>query len=142
MSTQPDGYAGDVTPQQAWEMLQQGARMVDVRTRAEWSYVGAPDLAGLSQPLMQVEWVRFPDGSPNPDFVNQVRAGLEGQDEQTPLVFLCRSGVRSIAAAKAATEAGYPNAYNVLEGFEGGLDEAGHRGTEGWRAAGLPWRQS
>jgi rhodanese-related sulfurtransferase len=88
-----------------------------------------------------VEWVRYPDGAPNTAFVEQLRAGVGAPEPDTTLVFLCRSGVRSIAAARAATAAGFAHCYNVLEGFEGGLDDAGHRGGTGWRADGLPWRQ-
>lgn len=136
-----DGYAGDLTPQQAWELLagDDEALLVDVRTEAEWAYVGVPDTSALGRALVRVQWQRFPDGARNPFFVEQLRAA--GARDDTPLVFLCRSGVRSAAAARAATDAGMARSYNVLEGFEGGLDGAGHRGGEGWRAEGLPWRQ-
>ena len=82
----------------------------------------------------------FPSGQPNPHFLDQLRDAVGAPGEQR-VAFLCRSGVRSVAAAKAATAAGYPACYNILGGFEGGLDEQGHRGVGGWRAAGLPWRQ-
>ncbi|MBO1756154.1 rhodanese-like domain-containing protein [Allobranchiibius sp. CTAmp26] len=139
-----EGYAGDLTPQQAWELLaaHEDAVLVDVRTGAEWAYVGVPDIADLGRETEFVEWVSFPDGASNPHFVDDVReAGLAAGDGR-PVVFLCRSGQRSIGAAKAATAAGLGPAYNVLDGFEGGLDDAGHRGGGGWRAAGLPWKQS
>lgn len=142
--TTPDGYAGDLTPQQAWEVLagDEDAVLVDVRTAAEWAYVGVPDTTALSREVGFVEWVSYPDGTPNPTFVSQLAGlGLDGAKDR-PVVFLCRSGQRSIGAAKAATEAGLGPAYNVLDGFEGGLDDDGHRGGAGWRAAGLPWRQS
>lgn len=135
------GYAGDLTPQQAWELLAQDpeAVLVDVRTHAEWAYVGGPDISSLGRSHLALEWQTYPDGRPNAAFVQQLRDRLgEGQ---RPVVMLCRSGVRSVAAAQAATAAGLGPAFNVLEGFEGGLDPAGHRGHEGWRAAGLPWRQ-
>ncbi|MEO8750665.1 MAG: rhodanese-like domain-containing protein [Allobranchiibius sp.] len=139
-----EGYAGDLTPQQAWALLTEhdDAMLVDVRTRAEWAYVGVPDTAALERPTELVEWVNFPEGAANTGFVNELQqTGLQRGDGR-PLVFLCRSGVRSISAARAATAAGLGPAYNVLDGFEGGLDSDGHRGTTGWRAAGLPWKQS
>lgn len=142
MPTPADGYAGDVTPTEAWEMVRAGARLVNVRTAAEWGYVGVPDLSDLAQQVLTIEWVSFPGGVANPDFIAQLQDGLAGTDPATPVVFLCRSGVRSVGAAKAATAAGFAHSYNILDGFEGGLDEAGHRGATGWRAEGLPWRQS
>ncbi|MGY3552026.1 rhodanese-like domain-containing protein [Williamsia sp. R60] len=135
-------YAGDITPEQAWTILSENpdAVLVDVRTKAEWSYVGIPDLTELGKQTVLIEWVTFPDGQRNPDFVVQLReAGIA--DDQ-PVVFLCRSGQRSIGAAEAATADGVSEAYNVSDGFEGGLDSAGHRGAVGWKALGLPWRQS
>ena len=138
------GYAGDLTAAQAWELLASDERaiLVDVRTEAEWRYVGVPDVAGLGRVAAFVEWVGYPSGAVNPRFLAQLAgAGLAPGDGR-PVAFLCRSGVRSVAAAKAATEAGFGPAYNVLEGFEGNTDAAGHRGGSGWRAAGLPWTQS
>ncbi len=136
-------YAGDLTPNEAWELLTANpdAVLVDVRTRAEWTYVGVPDLSPLGRRVVLDEWVTFPAGTPNTTFVEELRdAGLEPDDGRT-ILFLCRSGQRSIAAAKAATAAGLGPAYNVLEGFEGDVDTQGHRGSAGWRAAGLPWFQ-
>jgi len=137
-------YAGDLTPQQTWDFLAEhpDAALVDVRTDAEWRYVGTPDVSGLGRPTALVEWIRYPDGAPNPDFLGQLAAAGISPGANRPVVFVCRSGVRSVAAAKAATEAGITPSYNVLEGFEGNVDEAGHRGVGGWRSAGLPWRQS
>ncbi len=136
-------YAGDLTPTQAFDLLAERADavLVDVRTRAEWSYVGTPDLSGLGKRVALVEWVTFPDGVPNPSFLDDlVRSGVQ---PGAPVVFLCRSGVRSVAAANAATAAGFGPVFNVLEGFEGQLDGGKHRGTTGgWKAAGLPWAQS
>ncbi|ATQ28986.1 sulfurtransferase [Rhodococcus ruber Chol-4] len=134
-------YAGDMTPQQAWELLRENpdAVLVDVRTDAEWKYVGVPETSSIGRRALFVEWVRYPNGARNEHFVDQLKdAGVTGG----PIVFLCRSGQRSIAAAEAATAAGLAPSYNILEGFEGGLDAERHRGAEGWRAAGLPWRQS
>lgn len=148
MSTPPSTpgrpYAGDLTPQEAWDLLagDAGAVLVDVRTTAEWRFVGVPDVSALDRDTVLVEWVSFPAGSRNPAFVDELaRAGLQPGDGR-PVVFLCRSGRRSIGAATVATAAGFGPAYNVLEGFEGDLDADGHRGGHGWRAAGLPWRQS
>lgn len=137
------GYAGDLTPREAWQLLQDepDAVLVDCRTRAEWSYVGVPDPGALGRPLVTVEWQSLPTGRVNDGFVDELREAL-GDKADAPLVFLCRSGVRSVAAARAATAAGLGRSYNVLDGFEGGLDADGHRGRTGWRAEGLPWRQS
>lgn len=133
-------YAGDITPQQAWQLLRDNpdAVLVDVRTDAEWRFVGVPDLSELGREVTYIEWNRF-DGHRNNDFVADLAsAGIAAG----PVVFLCRSGNRSIGAAEAATAAGIAPSYNVLEGFEGDLDEQGHRGVGGWRTGGLPWRQS
>ena len=134
-------YAGDVAPQEAYAALQQepSAVLVDVRTAAEWSYVGLPDLTGIGKRVVPLEWQRFPDGSVNEHFLDQLRGA--GVEAGMPLYFLCRSGVRSAAAAEAATRAGLGPAYNVSDGFEGPLDREGHRSVSGWKVAGLPWRQ-
>ena len=135
-------YAGDLDPKAAWAMLEAEpeAVLIDVRTLAEWQYVGVPDLAPLQRKAEFVEWQRFPDGSPNPEFVDQVTRVVP--DPEVPVLFLCRSGVRSMHAAVALTEAGYARCYNVTEGFEGDKDAEHHRGTVGgWKIAGLPWLQ-
>ncbi len=135
-------YAGDLTPHQAWDLLasDSGALLVDVRTVGEWQQIGIPDPAALEGRAAFVEWVTAL--GPNPHFLSQLaQAGLEPGDGRA-IVFLCRSGVRSIAAAEAATAAGLGPAYNVLEGFEGSVGPDGQRGHEGWRAAGLPWTQA
>ncbi|MEV4127442.1 rhodanese-like domain-containing protein [Nocardia sp. NPDC049707] len=136
-------YAGDITPRQAWELLQDNpeAVLVDVRTEAEWRFVGVPDTSSIERPTVLIEWVDS-SGARNGQFVEQLTTALEGRDPAAPVVFLCRSGQRSIGAAKAATGAGIAPSFNVLEGFEGPIDEFGHRGGSGWRATGLPWRQS
>ena len=134
-------YAGDVTPTQAYAAVTgaDDALLVDVRTRAEWTYVGVPVLEGAGHDVAFVEWSTFPDGRLNESFVDEVRsAGLE---PGRPVYLLCRSGVRSRAAATALTEAGLGPAYNVLEGFEGSHGPDGHRTVGGWKVAGLPWRQ-
>lgn len=137
-----DGYAGDISPEDAWELLQKDPKavLVDVRTHAEWAYVGLPDVSGLGKDLLMISWVLFPNGEINLEFTDD----LEDQvpDKDATILFLCRSGVRSIAAAKAATEAGFTKSYNVLEGFEGDKDAASHRATVGgWKVKGLPWVQ-
>lgn len=139
----PMSYAGDLTPQQAWDLLRDHPRavLVDVRTEAEWRFVGLPDLSALGREPLTIEWVSYA-GDRNTAFVDQLAAaGVTGGDD-AEVIFLCRSGQRSIGAAEAATAAGIAPAYNVLDGFEGGLDANGHRGDSGWRAVGLSWRQS
>ncbi|MGP4055941.1 rhodanese-like domain-containing protein [Mycobacterium sp. 4D054] len=135
-------YAGDITPEQAWSLLSENpdAVLVDVRTDAEWRFVGVPDLSSLQRDVIYIEWNRT-DGTRNDGFVDDlVSAGLT--PGQRPVLFLCRSGNRSIGAAEAATEAGIGPSYNILDGFEGNLDEHKHRGATGWKAVGLPWAQS
>jgi rhodanese-related sulfurtransferase len=137
------GYAGNVTPATAWKILKdnQDAVLIDVRTRAEWNYVGLPDLEGTGKKPALLEWQVFPSMQPNPEFVAQL-SGAVGNKE-APLLFLCRSGVRSAAAAKAMSAAGYSTCLNVSDGFEGPLDNQAKRGTSGgWKATGLPWRQT
>ncbi len=134
-------YAGDVSPREAYAALEDDERavLVDVRTEAEWQYVGIPDLSALEKRPILVEWVRYPGGRPNERFLEQLReAGIEAD---RPVFFLCRSGVRSRYAAEAATAAGLGPAYNVADGFEGQLDPQRHRGVGGWKATGLPWTQ-
>lgn len=140
-------YAGDVTPREAWKRLEADprAQLIDVRTTAEWNFVGLPDLAPLGRQVHCVEWQSFPTGAPNPEFLGQARAALDaaGAGQDGPVLLLCRSGARSRAAAIALTGAGYQACFNVSEGFEGDRDGQGHRGTQGgWKAAGLPWRQN
>jgi len=137
------GYAGDVSPTTAWKILDENkdAILIDVRTRAEWNYVGLPDLETLAKKPALIEWQIFPSMQPNPEFVAALSGALP--DKEAPLLFLCRSGVRSAAAAKAMTAAGYSTCLNVTDGFEGPLDAQAKRGAAGgWKAAGLPWRQT
>ena len=136
-------YAGDVTPKEAWNILdkQRNSCLVDCRTAAEWSFVGVPDLSRLGNDTVFIEWVRFPGGVDNPDFVNEVKNA--GMNPDATILFLCRSGQRSISAAIAMTDAGYENSYNILEGFEGDKDEKSQRGTVGgWKLSELPWQQN
>lgn len=128
------GYAGDVSPELAWAWVQSGeAVLVDVRTDAERAWVG---FVPGAQPLA---WKQWPGMAMNPEFDAGIQAlGADGRK----LVLLCRSGVRSVAAAQRATELGL-QAYNILEGFEGDPDAAVQRGKlGGWRFRGLPWQQS
>ena len=127
-------YAGALLPAEAHALMQAGARLVDVRTKPELAYVGK--IPGSAA----VEWQTYPGNRENPEFLGEL-AALVGKDQ--PVMFLCRSGARSHAAADAATHAGWKEAYNILEGFEGDKDAEQHRNTVGgWRKAGLPWVQS
>lgn len=135
-------YAGDVTPLEAWEKLQStpNAKLVDVRTQAEWVYVGVPDLAPLDKKPILVQWQTFPTMARNEAFTEQLRG--QGVTEGDVVLLLCRSGVRSRAAAELLTGQGFTAAYNISDGFEGPLDGDRHRGTaNGWKASGLPWVQ-
>jgi rhodanese-related sulfurtransferase len=136
-------YAGDISPEQAWKLLGENpeAVLVDVRTDAEWRFVGVPDLSSLGREVVCVEWNHL-DGTRNHNFVAELAEQLPAAEGNRPVIFLCRSGQRSIGAAEAATEAGIAPSYNVLDGFEGHLDADNHRGGAGWRATGLPWKQS
>jgi rhodanese-related sulfurtransferase len=141
-------YAGDITPLEAWKLLSDNPRavLVDVRTDAEWRFVGVPDLSSLGRDVVYIEW-NTSGGQRNENFLAQLtdqipRSDADAADSgERPVVFLCRSGNRSIGAAEVATEAGIAPSYNVLDGFEGHLDAHGHRGETGWRAVGLPWQQ-
>lgn len=130
-------YAGAVTPQEAFTLLQEdpSVQLVDVRTNAERDWVGR-----VAIPKGQHAWVQwnlYPGGSPNPDFLKQLD---QVASKDNILLFLCRSGVRSRHAAKLATENGYANCFDILEGFEGDKDSEGHRKTiGGWCKANLPW---
>jgi rhodanese-related sulfurtransferase len=129
-------YAGALLPAEAHALLRNapGAKLVDVRSRAELDFVGR--VPGS----VDIEWKSYPGMRPNPQFIEQLT-------QQVPpdavVMFLCRSGGRSHETAAAAAQAGYRDAYNILQGFEGDRDSAGHRNTVGgWRASGLPWVQS
>jgi rhodanese-related sulfurtransferase len=136
-------YAGDVGVADAMKALTEDAKavLVDVRSQPEWTFVGLPDLNAIGKRPICIEWQVFPGMAANSSFATQLAAALP--ERNAPVYFLCRSGARSRAAAIAATEAGFTRAYNIAGGFEGDLDERGHRGSRtGWKAAGLPWRQS
>lgn len=139
----------ELTPRETYQQLADldSAALVDVRTHAEWSFVGIPDVSGLGKPFWPVEWVTYPAMTPNIGFTDQLlqRAGGELPDR---LFVICRSGVRSMMAAQEVAQTMQQrgrclHCTNVSEGFEGDLDEQGHRGKyNGWKAHGLPWRQS
>lgn len=139
----------EIGPQAAWDMLANNAsaQLVDVRTRAEWSFVGLPNLAALDRQVILVEWKSFPTMSANDAFITELRAAL-GDTPASQLLFICRSGARSHdAARRVAAEfsqsGATPVCINVAEGFEGDLNTTAQRGhINGWKAAGLPWRQS
>ena len=136
-------YAGDVSPAEAWDLLaaDESCVLVDVRTDAEWNYVGLPNLESIGKETVCISWLNFPGNTPNESFTDQVRAAGIGP-EQTVLL-LCRSGQRSIAAAVALTEEGYGKAFNILEGFEGDKDRDSRRGLlGGWKLGALPWTQN
>jgi rhodanese-related sulfurtransferase len=140
--SQFDGTVGEVTAAEAHEALQNDsdARLVDVRTRAEWTFVGIPMTRGEDTTVL-LEWQRYPTMDVDPRFPDELRRACP--DKAAPLYFICRSGARSQAAAELAASLGYERCYNVVDGFEGPPDPRGHRGTiAGWKAAGLPWRQS
>jgi rhodanese-related sulfurtransferase len=132
--------------EETWTRLSrdQGSVLVDVRTSAEWAYVGLPDLSSIGKRPMLIEWVEFPGNQLNQAFVPQLIDALTkiGANKDTELFFLCRSGGRSLSAARAMAAAGYSRCRNVADGFEGPLDPNRHRGSVGgWKAKGLPWAQ-
>ena len=138
-----EGYAGEVTARQAWDMLskEKDAVLVDVRTKAEWTFVGVPDLSKIGKRTLFCEWQVFPSMQQNPEFVRRVKDDVGAAD--TPLLFLCRSGSRSRSAAMALTRQGFTRCYNIGDGFEGLADKGKHRGrTSGWKHANLPWVQA
>ncbi|MEM9202052.1 MAG: rhodanese-like domain-containing protein [Actinomycetota bacterium] len=129
----------EISVREAFQLLSSdpGSVLVDVRTPEEWNLVGIPVLDSIGKQARLATWTEYGTGLANPNFLPQA---LDGVPSDVPVLFLCRSGVRSKGAAAAAVEAGYTTAYNVTEGFEGDLNADGHRVT-GWKHAGLPWRQ-
>lgn len=137
---------GDVGVEEAWTRLRDDPRalLIDVRTRAEWAFVGLPDLASLGKRTVLIEWQSFPDNRIDPQFAERLEATLaeQGADKSSDLYFICRSGGRSLMAARVMAARGYGRCFNVAEGFEGPLDANRHRGAvSGWKAVGLPWIQ-
>tara|TARA_R110002124_G_scaffold56528_3_gene159358 strand:+ start:815 stop:1303 length:489 start_codon:yes stop_codon:yes gene_type:complete len=148
-SAKPADYAGDVAVAEAWRVLAENPKavLVDVRTRAEWTFVGVADLGAIGKEPLHVEWQSFPAMNVNEAFATSVADALKKQFGEAavdvPVLMLCRSGVRSRAGAIALTAQGFHAAYNVTGGFEGDHDETRHRGQRtGWKAAGLPWVQA
>ena len=136
----------DIEVEEVWERLKQdpGSVLIDVRTQAEWAYVGVPDLSSLGKQLVCIEWQQFPAGEVNPSFASQLESELatNGAGKDAELFFICRSGHRSLHSAEAMAAVGYRACHNVAGGFEGPLDSKAHRGSvAGWKAAGLPWVQ-
>lgn len=141
------GYTADVSAAEAYAMLEKdrSAVLVDVRTKAEWSYVGAPDLSGIGKEVLFLEWQEFPTMKVSTDFAPRLLEVLrtQGVSASAPIFFLCRSGARSRAAATALSQAGQERCYNIADGFEGPLDDKRQRGAvAGWKSGGLPWAQS
>lgn len=132
----------NVPPARVWEALTTDpeAQLVDVRTDAEWNFVGLPELSAADKEPVLIPWQLYPTMQVNATFIDHLRqAGLTPANK---LYFICRTGGRSMAAAQAAQTAGFPHAFNIADGFEGPPDAEGHRGTlAGWKSDGLPWRQ-
>ncbi len=149
MSTGPHPRISEVLPNETWDALEQdkNAVLVDVRTQAEWGFVGVPDLGSLGRSAVFVEWASYPGMSQNPHFVESVLEAMEGKIPSR-IFFLCRSGVRSLHAAHAVASALSAQDHdveciNVIGGFEGDLDAEGQRGRKnGWKVSGLAWRQT
>jgi rhodanese-related sulfurtransferase len=139
-------YAGDILPREAWKILETdpASVLVDVRTNAEWAYVGIPDLSQLGKQSLFVPWQVFPKMELNPEFPTQMAgAGIDlDLHREAPLLFLCRSGVRSKNAAITMTAHGFKGCFNIAHGFEGDADGAKHRGRiNGWKVDDLAWVQ-
>lgn len=132
-------YAGDLTPRQAWQKIADGALLVDVRSASEWKHIGVPDTTELGRDPLFVQW-NLNGGIPNSAFLDELEAAIPADQRDKDLVFLCRSGARSVAAAEAATAAGHTS-FNVLEGFEGEPDAYGVRNITGWKVRGLAWKK-
>merc|ERR1711991_1016236 len=127
-------YAGDLTPQETWELLKEKSDsiLVDCRTSAEWGFVGVPNLEKLNKKVIFLEWQKYPDMQINENFLQEIVES--GVNKDSSVVFLCRSGARSRSAAEFLTSYGYKNCYNCLDGFEGNHDQDGHRGQmNGWK---------
>jgi rhodanese-related sulfurtransferase len=132
----------DIAPADTWAAIQEDpqAVLVDVRTDAEWNFVGVPDLSATGKRVVLIPWQVYPSMAVNGQFVGALhKAGVTSENK---VYFICRSGARSLAAAQAAQDEGFPTVFNVADGFEGPVNGQGHRGVAaGWKAAGLPWAQ-
>lgn len=135
-------YAGDILPLKAWEILKEDSQavLVDVRTMAEWHYVGLPDLRPIGKSVIRLEWRSLPDMSLNVNFAEELNSVVP--KKENTILLLCRTGGRSMEAAMCLTRFGYETCYNIAYGFEGDADLSSHRGkVNGWKAEKLPWRQ-
>ena len=141
------GYAGDLLATDAFQLLTTDASsaLIDVRTQAEWTYVGAPDLTAIGKTVLFLEWQSFPAMQVDSGFAARLCAMLASARVElgAPLLVLCRSGARSRHAAVAMTRAGWSPCLNISDGFEGPLDPYRRRNViGGWRAGNLPWAQT
>ncbi len=141
------GYAGDLLAIDAYALLEGNSTsvLVDVRTQAEWAFVGTPDIRALGKTPLFLEWQSYPSMEVDANFAARLEGLLQppGVERGASLVFLCRSGARSRHAAIAMTSAGWGPCFNVSDGFEGPLDASRRRGAaSGWKAGGLPWTQT
>lgn len=141
------GYAGDLLAIDAYALLEgdSSSVLIDVRTQAEWTYVGTPNLQTLGKTLLLLEWQSYPSMAVDAEFASRLEAMLQsgGVERGAPLIFLCRSGARSRQAAISMTSAGWGPCFNVSDGFEGPVDGSLRRGgVSGWKAGGLPWSQT
>ena len=146
MASDSPGLIEDVSVEDAWDRLSRDPKsvLIDVRTRAEWAFVGMPDLASIGKRPILLEWQSFPESHVDPAFAERLKEALDGAgaDRDSELLFICRSGARSLMAARVVAAEGYVRCRNVADGFEGSLDPARHRGKlGGWKANGLPWVQ-
>ncbi|MCC7260076.1 MAG: rhodanese-like domain-containing protein [Alphaproteobacteria bacterium] len=135
-------YAGEVTPLEAWTLLKDdaSAQLVDVRTPPEWTFAGVPDIASFRKRPVMLSWKLFPSFEVNTRFIDELERNVPAKE--APLLFICRTGGRSLDAARAAVESGYKHCFNVTDGFEGPLNNNNHRGEiSGWKADALPWEQ-
>lgn len=141
------GYAGDIDPKQAWDLLskESDAVLVDVRTSAEWSFVGLADLSSLGKQPVTIEWQSLPAMARNPNFDSDTKGALSqlSTSPDSAVIFICRSGARSREAAISLARLGFKRCYNLAGGFEGDIDTERHRGRRsGWKFHGLPWKQT
>ncbi len=143
MGEKPSDYSGNISPQTAWDTLKttENAWLIDVRTQAEWAFVGQVNIASLNKTPLYIEWQSFPNGQQNTEFLTQCENHIDNKTAY--IFFLCRSGARSTAAARYVHKHGYQYVYNIDGGFEGDHDAQAHRGKiNGWKASELLWQQN
>ena len=133
------GFRGEVTTEEAWNLLQKekGAMLVDVRTEHEWDFIGVPDLAAVDKVVVKLSWRLLPEMELNTEFEKTLMAQIPSRE--TPIYFMCKGGGRSAEAAAAMTQLGYTQCYNILGGFEGRASAPQHKG---WQQANLPWSKA